>query len=204
MNYTKEFELIWEQMLNRLALQKKEEVYELYLEILKMPVRNYCLEIGTNNGATTLLFCHLFKHVVSIDIRAWTNFDMFKQNNPNVTFITGDTHSAETFNEVKKLGFKFDFIFIDAGHTLKDVKSDHEDYEKLANDNAIIGFHDILILGCNGAEVCEVYQYWAEIKKKYFSKEICYKEEEWDKSSKIEWVRLIHPSHWGGIGLIKL
>lgn len=81
-----------------------------------------CLEIGTNHGHTTYVLSHLFKKVYTVDLHQ-SNIDIAKEVNKdrdNITFITGDAYSPETYQNVPLL----DAAFIDCMHTYEGVLSD--------------------------------------------------------------------------------
>lgn len=52
-----------------------------------------------------------------------------------------DTHSPEAIQIAGSLG-PYDFLFIDAGHKLEDVRRDYNDYGPMVRPGGIIAFHD--------------------------------------------------------------
>jgi len=61
---------------------------------------------------------------------------------PQWQLVLGDSSSVETFQKVKFVGCKFDFIFIDTVHTYKHLKRELELYSALATDRCTWLFHD--------------------------------------------------------------
>jgi hypothetical protein len=63
---------------------------------------------------------------------------------PYCTFIKGNTHEGETMVRVAEEsgGSLFDILFIDAGHTYEDAKSDFETYSRVVRPGGLVLFHD--------------------------------------------------------------
>ena len=122
--------------------QDKEELWQLTQRVGRLSPKNI-LEIGCAGGGTLLLWQALASGVVSVDIqglnggRGFLPLDQF----PSVTFILGDCHHYETFEEVKLLG-PYDFLFIDGDHTREGVSSDYTMYAPLVKKGGIVAFHD--------------------------------------------------------------
>jgi cephalosporin hydroxylase len=194
--YNREFDEIWSEIFELEILQKKEELFGLYKEIIKKEKRENVLEIGTLKGATALFFNRFFDNVYSID--NIKRYDGEKEFN----FILGDTHLIGTLDKVHALKRKFDLIMIDGDHTYSGVRMDFENYCQFANDGCMIVFHDILISKWHINQHCEVGKYWNEIKDNFKHKEICYRGDLVEFNPYVKWINDLHPSQWGGIGIL--
>ncbi len=116
------------------------------------------VEIGTAEGSSFvrwLQFSNL-KKIISIDFTTQFTgvrgdlFDKCKEecNSRNIyfNFIDADSHEQSTCEWLKKeLNHdEISFMFLDGGHTLKDITMDFEMYAPFVKDGGIIGFHDTL------------------------------------------------------------
>jgi len=112
------------------------------------------LEIGTLRGGTFYVWSrHLdtAEHLVSLDLpgrdlkqRRDELLDEFAPSK-EVDVVRGNSHDEETFDEVAEtLEDEVDFLFVDGDHTYEGVKDDFERYRKLAADDAVVAFHDIV------------------------------------------------------------
>ncbi|MCX2819654.1 class I SAM-dependent methyltransferase [Haladaptatus sp. F3-133] len=112
------------------------------------------LEIGTLRGGTFYVWCrHLdtADHLVSLDLPGrdlkTRRDDLLTEFAPSkdVNVVRGNSHDDETFERVADtLDEPVDFLFIDGDHTYEGVKDDFGRYRKLAADDAVVAFHDIV------------------------------------------------------------
>lgn len=91
----------------------KKELYEFFKEISGLN----CLEIGTNNGWTSLWCSYFFDHVYTIE-NSREKHDTAKQlakyyNRYNITFILGDAYNDYSYIEVTR---PINVIIIDCIH----------------------------------------------------------------------------------------
>lgn len=138
------------------------------LEIVKGKTR--VLEIGSSFGGTLRRMAAVMPRgskLVSVDLdcdETWkflNPLDSLKETcrriglmGGNVELFIADSHSQQTVDAVRSHG-PYDFGFIDAGHTYRDMKLDWENYGPMCK---IVGFHDI------GGGLSECKTCWDEIK----------------------------------------
>jgi len=177
------------------------------------------LEIGTLRGGTFYVWSrHLdtAEHLVSLDLPGrdlkQRRDDLLYEFAPSkhVDVVRGNSHEKETFEETAEvLDDEVDFLFIDGDHTYEGVKEDFEMYKRLAADDAVVAFHDI-VPHADKKKECKkrlrkyddleerhvgvghpewgVSDFWDEIKDDYETKEI-----------------IAHPKQLGkGVGLLYL
>jgi len=156
--------------------QFREELSQL-LKLFSERKPKFILEIGTANGGTLFAHCRLAPDdavIISIDLPsgkfgggypAWKLpvYKSFAKPKQNLFLLRADSHSAVTFEEVKKIlnGNKLDYLFIDGDHTYEGVKQDFEMYRTFAKENAVYIFHDIV---SHPGSSCKVYRFWNEVK----------------------------------------
>jgi len=198
MKYDDKFNAMWEVMMERRAIQKKEEWFELSKIIKKSSKKDNVLEIGSLSGGTSYYFSKTFKNVVAIDMN---KVDKLEEN---CTAIIGDSHSQEVVNKVRELGIKFDLIFIDGDHSYEGVKQDFLYYKEFLSEEGMIVFHDIISSDYHAGANCFVSLLWQEITKEYQFKEILYTGELKEKHKLAHWINSMDPGSWGGIGIIYL
>jgi hypothetical protein len=198
------FNVIWEECLQYNIEQKPEEFKMLMDTLAEMPNRRYALEIGSNCGGFVAGLCNLFENVITLDIKHDENFDKIKSKHPNYSYIIGDSTSNDTLERLKRIGIKFDFIFIDGDHSYDGVKNDYLKYKQLLSPTGHLGFHDILH---NPMSNFGVDKFWGEIKDTYAEHKefVCT-----ERSNAYRTDNLFHQivknspyGSWGGIGLLK-
>jgi cephalosporin hydroxylase len=160
--------------------QSRYEIYNL-LQVLAQRRPKILLEIGSANGGTLFLFCHIASEdatLISLDIDnvLWKKllFKYFLRGKQKIVIIKGDSHDPKIFNDIKKIlgNCKIDFLFHDADHSYEGVKKDFEMYSPLVRKGGIIAFHDIV----TNSVICpygwDVSKFWNEIKNRYNYMEI--------------------------------
>ncbi len=100
-----------------------------------------CLQLGLGEcRASHAVWASLFPRMTAtIDwsLRRWESAGDWRDG-PGF-----DTHDIDARIWAERPG-PYDFLFIDAGHKLDDVRRDHEDYSALVRHGGIIAFHDAL------------------------------------------------------------
>jgi hypothetical protein len=198
-----ELEIFWGESLNFKVQQKKIEWLNFIKKIYNGVKLENVLEIGCYDGGTTIFLSNISNNLITIDQPIEPRFDTFKYNVGDVTnygskllksktnfnYIGGNSHSNETFNNVKNLlGDKsLDLLFIDGDHTYEGVKKDFNEYSKLVKKGGLIALHDTHRSIFHEQHGCFVHNFWDEIKVGYEHFEF------YDDSQYHE---------WGGIGLV--
>jgi cephalosporin hydroxylase len=121
----------------------------------------YILEIGTLAGDFADFLIKLFSPEITVLVDYFeasdyvfgvqrftpqTHLDFVKQrfkDQPSVELLKGE--SSIVLEKMLKSKRKFDFIYIDAGHTYNDVSRDLELAHQLLNPNGIIGMNDYIM-----------------------------------------------------------
>jgi predicted O-methyltransferase YrrM len=166
--------------------QHREEIGRL-AEIVYSSKPATILEIGTAAGGTLFLFASLAPQdalIVSVDLPfgmygggypVWKIplYKSFAREMQTIELIRGDSHSLETFEQLKGVlrGRSIDFMFIDGDHTYEGVKKDFESYSRLMSENGIVAFHDIVPDRSESPDHF-VSDFWKEIKNYYRHEEI--------------------------------
>lgn len=199
--------------------QLREEIRGLAQAVADQEPEN-ALEIGTLRGGTFYVWCrHLdtAEHLVSLDLPGRDlkrrRDDLLHEFAPEkeVDVVRGNSHDEETYEEVAEAfdGEDVDFLFIDGDHTYEGVKDDFERYKRLASDDAVVAFHDIVPHADKKKECKErlreyddleerhvgvghpdwgVSEFWDEIRDEYETEEI-----------------VAHPKQFGkGVGILYL
>lgn len=180
-------------------VQQRDEIQRLITYLVKKKPR-VMLEIGTANGGTLFLFCRTTDPeglIISLDLpggefgggyNPWrmSLYRSFAQPKQRIHFISGDSHSSETFETVQSIlrGNKIDFLFIDGDHTYEGVKRDFELFSRLVESKGMIAFHDIVP---HPPELnVGVPDFWREVKREFRNAEFV---TDWNQK-------------WGGIGVL--
>lgn len=98
-----------------------------------------CLQLGIGPcAASHFLWQTLFSRVTSVDQIAPENFSSIGLGQE---IVIGNTRDPRVFDFARG---SYDFLFIDAGHTLEDVLRDHEAYAPMVRPGGVVAFHDAL------------------------------------------------------------
>ena len=157
--------------IGRGAAQNHYELATLLLLIESQEIESI-IEVGTFTGGTAWAFAQIpsVKRVVTIDIVK----PMWPDYGDKVTFIHGDSAEPDIIAKVEETmaGNKPDFLFIDGGHSARQVRADWNAYGYAVQERGMIAFHDVGI-GVQNAEV-QVRRQWLEISTPYPHVEIFY------------------------------
>lgn len=178
-------------------LQKKTE-FMAFIDYISTKKLNNILEIGTNGGGATAIFCSIAQNVVSVDMAVHPLSRTLESEFPNFTRIVSKSDVAEIPSG------KYDVIFIDGGHDLDTLVCDYTKYRKYLKQGGVIAIHDILFDGYFEAigETCHVKKLWA-----IFRGNVAHSKEFIDIESPADsgYEPLNNPedlSKWGGIGCL--
>lgn len=95
-----------------------------------------CLQLGMGEcDASHAAWRTVFGRVVTLDFRVFAD---------NEASNTGRDVRRDASRGFAALRAPFDFLLIDAGHKLDDVRADHGEYGALVRRGGIIAFHDAL------------------------------------------------------------
>ena len=201
------FKNIWEKALFYNIEQKPEEIKMLLDFLNNTKNKRYALEIGSNYGGTAYSLCHLYDYVLTIDIKHNENFHKIRSEFPNYNYIIADSNALDTINAIKKLGIKFDFIFIDGDHSYDGVKNDYENYKQFLASDGHMAFHDIVSTKENHENNIFVDKLWSELSESYESKFefVAPNRENIYRTDNLfhEILRNQKYEVWGGIGVLK-
>lgn len=177
------------------VIQQREELVSFASFIAALEIENV-LEIGSFQGGTFFLLCHLAKSEgIKMSLDFWKGWQpelladrnrMFQTWGKNIYSFDLDSHLLSTVNTISStLGSKYlDFLFIDGDHSYTGVKMDYFMYKDFVRSGGWIGFHDIN-KPADGVtkEIVEVHQFWNELEGKKIEFNI--------------------GGQWGGIGMIQ-
>jgi len=138
-------------------LQKKAE-FMPFIEYIKSKKAKSILEIGTNAGGTTAIFCAIADKVVSIDKTMHPVSHHLESEFPNFQRIIGDSLTVQV------PAGPYDVLLIDGGHELDAVVNDYFRYRDYVRDGGIIAFHDILNDGEFLGATAYIKKLWAILK----------------------------------------
>ena len=121
----------------RPAIQQVRGEFVEFLDLLRARgLCGSCLQLGMGEcDASHEVWRHRFAHVVTIDRGRCKVDDALLQGL--------DTHDKTALALASVYG-PYDLVFIDAGHSLEDVRNDHRDYMPLLRPRGIVAFHDAL------------------------------------------------------------
>lgn len=189
--------------MQRRAYQKGFEFERLIELILNQQPRAF-LEIGTAEGGAYYSFCHAAHPeatCVSID---WAPelgepyvdsvvLESFALPTQRPVIIRGDSRLEETRDAARAAApGGYDFLFIDADHTLPAVTRDYELYAPLVKPGGLIGFHDVMepkIRKIGHQRITQVDLFWNSLDK--------------PRGSYYEFIDYSDTT-WGGIGVLKV
>lgn len=114
--------------------QARDEFLDLVDVLGQHDLRGMALQLGLGEcRCSHEVWRLLFRNVITIDIAECC---------VDGTVMPGlDTHSAEAIETAGGLG-PYDFLFIDAGHKIEDIRQDYADYAPMVRPGGIIAFHD--------------------------------------------------------------
>lgn len=119
--------------------QDRREFYSLldYIIDALQGFRNSCLQLGMGpSGISHEVWRRVFAHATTIDLAVLAHDGAYHRPGQ-------DTHSHAAM-EWAAGQQPFDFLFIDAGHTLQDVAADYYTYSQFVRSGGVIAFHDAL------------------------------------------------------------
>jgi predicted O-methyltransferase YrrM len=164
-------------------IQIESEIIEALYEIQKLKPK-YIVEVGTAGGGTLLLWsrvAHPEATIVTIDLpggdfgggSSQLRVPLFRKlplPGQTLHIIRGNSQIQETVDLTRSFltNKPADFLFIDADHTAKGVRTDYGLYSPLVRKGGIIAFHDI---GITRPEY-GVRALWMELKEKHETREI--------------------------------
>jgi predicted O-methyltransferase YrrM len=134
-----------------------EFIHILYVlkELMGESCKNY-LEIGTHNGGSLIVVMQSAYKTNFFGLDIWTRSSNMKIANRNIVnhntyghsfeLIKGNSMKDIVFANVKNKCPQVDLLFIDGGHSFKNVINDFERYSQLVPKNGIIVFDDYLYL----------------------------------------------------------
>lgn len=191
---------------NCLTYQVYEEIYQLACFIDTLKPHNI-LEIGSKGG-TFFLFSKLStgkKIAVDLNPSFAANIHLAMLDE-DYYFINKNSQSIETFEEIKSICPKFDFIFIDGDHTYEGVSNDFNLYRNLLSERGYIGFHDIdpdhvflNIYSDDEPKTGKVRKFWNDLNFGSKTEIVCKKSNGFSCLPQDYSIR----QHFGGIGLWK-
>jgi predicted O-methyltransferase YrrM len=145
-------------------LQRADELPEL-LDLYRERAPRKVLEIGVYLGGT--LYHWLHEARAGAEVVAVNDHDLVSEvlalwtpDGVSSTFICGDSNSQETAESAREHG-PFDWIFIDAGHYLYEVRADWELYSPMCAEGGVVVLHDV-----SRDDECphiQVWELWAEL-----------------------------------------
>ena len=119
------------------ALMQVRDEFAVFIDVLRVfnLLGGSCLQLGMGEcDASHAAWRQLFKRVVTIDFRVIAD-------DADKVLPGQDTHS-EAARRIAAARGPYDLLFIDAGHKLSDVASDHANYRGMVRRGGIIAFHD--------------------------------------------------------------
>jgi hypothetical protein len=120
----------------RPALMQDREEFRLMLEFLvqQNAAKGSCLQLGMGvSGFSHRAWMSIFSKVLTIDLDVTALNDNYGPGN--------NTHSSGIWS-IANHHCPYDFLFIDAGHSLEDVSLDYGHYQLLVRPGGVIAFHD--------------------------------------------------------------
>ena len=117
--------------------------FEIFDKNLLMDKKVNVLEIGTFEGMSFLFFQKYLQleNIYCVDLIENDNFKFNKEKFENYKYF--NSSSDEFFR--KKIGIKFDIIYVDGSHYVKDVYNDLINSHKNLKENGILIIDDLLL-----------------------------------------------------------
>lgn len=139
--------------------QVREEVAELIGVLAAHEVLGgSCLQLGMGEcDASHAVWRALFDTVVTMDYRVYAV--------GAVTYPGANIRSYEAWQRAALWGRPYDFLFVDAGHSVDEVKADHLEYALMVRPGGIIAFHDAVKRPTYEDEI-QVWRYLDELRAK--------------------------------------
>lgn len=137
-NYTKNFKFTKNYFKNNAPIW-----YEIFKKNSLINKKINVLEIGTYEGMSFLFFNKYLKlnNLYCVDVKEHENFKSNKEQFSNYKFF--NSTSDDFFK--KKLNVKFDIIYVDGGHDIKNVYNDLINSHEHLEDNGILIIDDFLL-----------------------------------------------------------
>lgn len=126
--------------------QNREEFHELAHILAKRNLGGTCLQLGLGiPGAAHDVLKQIFSKVWTVDFSQHAIERYLGIGGEAGEIVFGDTHDPSTISGLKELGVDdLDFLFLDAGHLLPDIRADLQDYSPLVRVGGVIAMHDAL------------------------------------------------------------
>lgn len=131
------------------GMQRDVEVDWLWARMRELKPQTI-LEIGVGSGACTGLLALAGARVIGVDLVIHPPFEYFwhqderyirEQANPQIGMVLGDSQATRTHDQVVAICPEYDWVVIDADHSLAGGRRDWELYAPLARQAILI--HDI-------------------------------------------------------------
>jgi hypothetical protein len=152
--------------------------------------------------------CEIFDNVITIDIKAHSNFELLRQQFPGYQYFITDSTSNQTVDFLSSLGIRFDFIFIDGDHSYEVVKSDWSKYKRFLAKDGLVAFHDIVFSDDNRRHRIEVDLLWSELRKEYaetYEFVSATRDDRYPNDNDFHRILKDVPYNvWGGIGVLRI
>lgn len=136
------------------AMQQNRTEFHAFADLLRQrALHRRCLQLGLGySGASHMVFKSMFEDVVTVEWAESRVANLTGSCGSVDTIIIGNTHDPATLAQVSSaVSSGLDLLFIDAAHTIADVRADFEDYAPLVRPGGVIALHDAL--DRNGHEV---------------------------------------------------
>ena len=119
----------------------------IYQEIIYNIKPDIIIEIGSDEGGSTLYLAHLLDiigkgEIISVDISR----EKFKVRHDRIILVTGDSSSAEVFGKISKICENKKVLVIhDGDHSKKQVSKDMELYSSLVSVGSYLIIEDSIV-----------------------------------------------------------
>lgn len=140
--------------------QITSEIIWLKEKILLLNPRNIAVEIGVFEGGTFIIFTHLFKKVIGIDIE---KKDLSFKLRDEDQYIIGNSRDQNIISKIDNKSI--DFLFIDGDHSYEGIKGDFFSWKPKIRKGGLIAIHDINGVDLGGFRDLNVMTFWNELKE---------------------------------------